>query len=414
MNPIRADVLIIGAGIQGLWIANKLKKLGFSVLLITDKDIGNGQTLNSQVYKHKGHFYNNVKIAQHLQEVEPDWDKFIRENNLQPAQQNSFLAFESQHTQKWLKIWDQAKLEYTPIQQHEIPQFFQQGSLRKGNFYNTGETCLNGKELIEKLVQPVKEHIFQGKITGFRLHDKSVNEIEAVINGRLYYIVAKRIVLTAGRGNQTLLNQITKDNHVLFEQTKNTQQLRRCQVLVIKGKKLPPTTILCPGYKLFIGCRQVNEESVWLVTYGVDDPIKLDSESAIPIDLHRLHNCIQQLKNVIPQIFELDLDWGLYPAVKAESQALGAGHRPNEDFVGNCGLENVLTVYPTKLSLAPRAGRKVINQIKKSLGQDRVLFNPHEFNLPRKEVAIADERWQSLDFVKWQDFENAIFTTAVA
>jgi hypothetical protein len=342
------DTIIIGGGIQGLWILNQLTKLGYSCILITDKKIGEGQTLDAQIYKHKGHFYDNLEIAQHLQEVELEWDRFISDNNLKPSQNQQFLAFPNQQSAHNItKLWYQGGLNYSPINNNQIPLFFQQGILNQGYYFDTGESCYHGHQLITKLAQPVKHLIYQGKIIGFNSSiDGYVKEVKAIISDKLFTFAPKHLILTAGKGNQNLLNQISQGNCLLDNKV---QQLRRCQVLVVKGENLPSVTALCPSLKLFMGCRQINkEENVWLITYGFDDPINLELNQPIPVDKSRLQKCLDTLEAVIPNIFELNLDWGLYPAVKAESKALGAGFRPNGDFVSNCGLANVTLVYPTK------------------------------------------------------------------
>ena len=405
---ITLDILIIGGGIQGLWTFNNLTELGYRVALITDSPLGNGQTLDSQVYKHTGHFYNNIEMAQRLKEFSQEWQDFIKASNLVKAQKQAFLGFNRKVAVKWTQMWDQAGLEYSGIDPQEIPQAFKEGELKQGCFFHTGETCLHGQELIKNLAEPVKDLIFQGQITGFQSNHGLVTEVQATIAGKAITFLPKYIVLTAGRGNQHLLNQITKDDVVLHQKTKDIQQLRRCQVLVLKGEKLPSTSCLFPGLQLFSGCREVNGEIIWLVTYGFDDPIELDINSKIPVDKKRLQLCIKQLQKVMPKIMEMDLDWALYPAVKAESKALGSGLRPNGDFVDNCGLQNVTVCYPTKLSLAPRASKRIAHKIQDYLGQGEGRFNPSNFGIPQQEVPIGKERWQTLDWLKWQDFCHTV------
>ena len=48
------DVLIIGAGIAGLWTFNHLKSLGYDVLLLEKQSIGCGQTIAAQGIIHSG------------------------------------------------------------------------------------------------------------------------------------------------------------------------------------------------------------------------------------------------------------------------------------------------------------------------------------------------------------------------
>ena len=54
---ITTDVVIIGAGIAGLWLHNRLNNMGFHALLLENNTIGNAQTLSSQGIIHGGTKY---------------------------------------------------------------------------------------------------------------------------------------------------------------------------------------------------------------------------------------------------------------------------------------------------------------------------------------------------------------------
>ena len=56
-NTLSTDVVIIGAGIAGLWLHHRLNKMGFHALLLENKSIGNAQTLSSQGIIHGGSKY---------------------------------------------------------------------------------------------------------------------------------------------------------------------------------------------------------------------------------------------------------------------------------------------------------------------------------------------------------------------
>src|SRR5438093_256738 len=51
------DVIIFGGGIAGLWLANGLTRLHYSVILIEKDGLGAGQTLASQGMIHGGQKY---------------------------------------------------------------------------------------------------------------------------------------------------------------------------------------------------------------------------------------------------------------------------------------------------------------------------------------------------------------------
>ncbi|OCR00474.1 hypothetical protein BCD67_25915 [Oscillatoriales cyanobacterium USR001] len=53
--------------------------------MITESHLGNGQTFDSQVYKHRGHFYNNVEIEEIVtyleSKTEEQVNKFVAKLN---------------------------------------------------------------------------------------------------------------------------------------------------------------------------------------------------------------------------------------------------------------------------------------------------------------------------------------------
>jgi glycine/D-amino acid oxidase-like deaminating enzyme len=52
---VNVEVLVIGGGIQGVVALAELHKHNFKTLLVTESDIGGGQTLSSQAYLHSGY-----------------------------------------------------------------------------------------------------------------------------------------------------------------------------------------------------------------------------------------------------------------------------------------------------------------------------------------------------------------------
>ena len=58
MLKINSDVVIIGGGVAGLWLLNRLNDLGYNALLIEKEGIGGTQTLCSQGIIHGGVKYS--------------------------------------------------------------------------------------------------------------------------------------------------------------------------------------------------------------------------------------------------------------------------------------------------------------------------------------------------------------------
>lgn len=53
-NQINVDIVIIGGGIAGLWLLNRLSNSGYNALLFEQDKLGGGQSIASQGMIHGG------------------------------------------------------------------------------------------------------------------------------------------------------------------------------------------------------------------------------------------------------------------------------------------------------------------------------------------------------------------------
>src|SRR5919202_6911129 len=67
------DVVIVGGGIQGLLVLDVLTQQGYACALVTDGDLGSGQTLHSHGFLNTGFGMLGPELPRALAEVvEPD------------------------------------------------------------------------------------------------------------------------------------------------------------------------------------------------------------------------------------------------------------------------------------------------------------------------------------------------------
>src|SRR5438132_3064023 len=92
-GQIEPDVLIIGGGVQGLWLLNDLHRQGYSALLLERRELGGEQTCHSHIYLHQGHLYREVRLAEHLKGVTDLWAQWLREHPARRAVMPSYFGF---------------------------------------------------------------------------------------------------------------------------------------------------------------------------------------------------------------------------------------------------------------------------------------------------------------------------------
>ena len=75
---LQYDIIVIGGGIAGLWLANTLKSAGYNVILIEKEKLGAGQTLASQGMIHGGQKYvlegRPTNLAREIAKMPKRWD----------------------------------------------------------------------------------------------------------------------------------------------------------------------------------------------------------------------------------------------------------------------------------------------------------------------------------------------------
>src|SRR5438874_12126869 len=88
-ETIRADVLILGGGIAGVWILDELVRAGIDAILLEKRALGDGQTVASQgiihgglKYMFDGHVTTSVKAIAEMPVVWRECLEGRREPNL--------------------------------------------------------------------------------------------------------------------------------------------------------------------------------------------------------------------------------------------------------------------------------------------------------------------------------------------
>ena len=135
--------------------------------------------------------------------------------------------------------------------------------------------------------------------------------------------------------------------------------------------------------------RTLDDEPVWylggdLATEGPDDPPEL-----------LISKAQRELKELLPWIDFGKTEWGTIKLDRAEPRQAGL-LRPDRSFVGKSpGLENVLTAWPTKLTLSPH----LADEIEEHLARDDVLPRHQPDLAPLAQLGrpgIAATSWDTL------------------
>ena len=243
-DELAIDVLIIGGGIQGLLILDRLTAEGRSCALVTASDVGTGQTLHSHGLLNAGFGMMGPELIRLLQEVVlPD------------------LARRGIETYgQWGAI---------------VPPTFPEGelmeplpglALRGGRFQRLAEVNVDKRALLEGLVKGLEDRIVRGAVVGVRRAATGQVEgidVAAQAGSPALVFTPSAVVVSSGTGTKAMLRRLGAGEEQL-EPIKH----RRVHVLCVRGPKevLPTLNVMSFPDQLFLAAHERDSTVTWYAT----------------------------------------------------------------------------------------------------------------------------------------------------
>ena len=360
-TSIHIDVCIIGGGISGLWLLNLLGGRGYSVVLLESGRLGEGQTLASQGLIHGGLKYalgGALTAASEVMAAMPGrWRACLAgsgEIDLSPVrplsdhfhffgQGGAWGALTAFFTSRLLRgrIEKLGREEFPPLLKH---QSF------NGLVYRVEDFVLDPHRLIKHLASLSKPRIYQAH-QPIRMQTQQQG---ASIETGGVKVACKRLILAAGAGNEALLKQL---------RIPVAMQLRPLHQVVVRHPGVGPffghclTAMTRPEPRLTITSHadeaDSGDERRWLWSVGG----QLATAGAKRSRTDQRRQARSELSACLPWI-----DWNLaeidcFSLDRAEPRQ-PRHQRPDAAFVESKGA--CLVCWPTKLSLAPDLGDRVL------------------------------------------------------
>ena len=346
MVLVHRQVIIVGAGIAGLWTLRRLVAAGFDAILLEKDSIGAGQTLGSQGILHGGVKYgldgSNREIASKLRTMPPIWLECLA-GKREPSLLSAHTLSPCQHlwaADSWL-----AKVGATvgvramqgDVQKLDLeswPSALRNGG-HKGSVYELKETVIEVKSVLAALAEPVRDRIFQA----------GVDDLEAVEGGGIKAIISGSVRLTA----DVILFMAATGNEAAAEAAgfgKAATQRRPLKQVMVRGH-LPHLYGHCvtatPKPVVTITSHPLGEDTVWYLGGGVaEDAANLGNTDAI-------RNAIKKLGGVFPKFTWEGLQWSCWSVDRAEPNA--ASRLPDGPALLEQGATGL--AWPAKLVYAP-------------------------------------------------------------
>ena len=358
-SVISTDVLIVGAGVAGLWLNARLRRQGFSTVLVESRTLGGAQTVKSQGIIHGGAKYALHGALTGASEAIADMPRRWREA----------LAGNGELDLTGVRLLSEAHYLWSPgTLAGNLTSFFASKAVRgrvdqvkgdqlppalqdprfKGKVYRLAELVVDVPSLIERLAELGGD----GLLSGQNIEPVFANEelIGLRIDGR--EIHAQRIVFSAGAGNAELLASAGI--------SVPAQQLRPLHMVLVKGPSLKPLYAHCLGGgtkpRITVTTHPAaNGEWVW---YLGGDIAEADGVARTPDE--QIAVAQKELGNLLPWVDLSQAQWATLRVNRAEPAQSGLV-RPDNAFLADQG--RLLVGWPTKLALAPDFSDRVITAL---------------------------------------------------
>ena len=358
-SVISTDVLIVGAGVAGLWLNARLRKQGFSTIVVERESLGGGQSMKSQGIIHGGAKYALHGALTGASEAIADMPRRWREA----------LAGDGELDLSGVRILSQAHYLWSPgTLAGNLTSFFASKAVRgrvdqvkgeqlppalqdprfKGKVYRLAELVVDVPSLIERLANLAGDGLLAGQSIE-PLFDN--NEwVGLRVDGR--DIHAQRIVFSAGAGNAELLAGAGI--------SVPAQQLRPLHMVLVKGPSLKPLYAHClgggPKPRITVTTHPAaNGEWVWYLGGDIAEADGVAREPAEQIAVAQ-----KELGNLLPWVDLNQAQWATLRVNRAEPAQSGLV-RPDNAFLSDQG--RLLVGWPTKLALAPDFSDRVLQAL---------------------------------------------------
>lgn len=387
-SAISTDVLIVGAGVAGLWLNARLRHQGFSTVVVEKASLGGGQTFKSQGIIHGGAKYALHGALSGASEAIADMPRRWREA----------LAGKGELNLSGVRLLSEAHYLWSPgTIAGNLTSFFASKAVRgrvdqvkgsdlppalqdprfKGKVYRLAELVIDIPSLVKKLAELAGDSLLAGQDIEPLRHDGELVGLR--VDGR--DINAQRVVLSAGEGMADLLKALNVSQPAM--------QRRPLHMVLVKGPTLKPLYAHClgggPKPRITVTTHPA-ADGQWVWYLGGDIA---EAEGVARDPAEQIAAAKKELANLLPWVDLSQAQFATLRVDRAEPQQSGLV-RPDNAFLDVQG--RLLVGWPTKLALAPDFADRVLA----SLSRDDIHPTPQPPNTDFSKPPLAIPVWDQL------------------
>lgn len=382
------DILIIGGGIAGLWLNARLRRLGYSTLLVERDRLGGGQSVKSQGIIHGGAKYALHGALTGASEAIADMPRRWREA----------LAGTGELDLRGVRILSESHYLWSPgTLAGNLTSFFASKAVRgrvdqvkgsdlppalqhpkfKGKVYRLAELVLDVPSLIARLAELAGDSLLAASRIEPLLENAELQGL--LIDGMP--VRAQRIILSAGAGTAELLASLGV--------SQPAQQLRPLHMVLAKGPALKPLYAHClgggPKPRITVTTHPAADgQWVWYLGGDIAEAEGVARDSATQIKAAQ-----KEVAELLPWIDQSATRWATLRVDRAEPAQSGLV-RPDNAFLADQG--RLLVGWPTKLALAPDLSERICA----ALQRDGIQPGQHSPLPALKNPPLAQPAWDEL------------------
>ena len=384
MAEKHADIVIFGAGIAGLWTFNRLKAMGYDVLLLESKAIGCGQTIASQGIIHSGLKYAFAgkinKLAQSISAMPDLWRKALRGEgpvDLSAASVNAdsqYLLIPSGFMGGLVKLVTKQALggNVHEIHKKDWPESIKSSGF-KGSVIFMDEPVLDVPSVLHALAAPYKD---------------SVREIDTPEDplGFLerHQITAKKIIFTGAASNHQIAT-LRKDDEGL------KTQKRPLLMGFMKPAPFPLFAHLVGSSDKPVATITTHKDESGDLVWYLGGAVAEREKEADPQDVIKAAKA--GFKKYLPSLDLSAMQWGVWPIDRVEGKSNTEGWMPDTPTIHE--TKECYYCWPTKLTFAPLLSDKIVQKL------DTENITPSNTNSDWSFLPEAKYSKAPWDIVKW-------------
>ncbi|MDA3868959.1 MAG: FAD-dependent oxidoreductase [Gammaproteobacteria bacterium] len=359
-TAVNVDVVIVGGGIAGLWTLARLKQAGYKAVLLEAEALGAGQTRFAQGIIHGGTKYALTGKLSASSEAVADmpalWRNCYNGRGVLDLTRATLLS-EAHY------LWSTSSLtsrvsgffaskvmraRTSELSENARPALFRHAGF-KGRIYALDEPVFDAMSVVRAIAEPVMDSILAIKAGSIK-YDNDRLSVQAQDDQR-YDFDFKKIILTAGQGNEDLLSELGLQQPQM--------QLRPLKMVMLRGGLTDMVFAHCMGGSVnpritITSNRDEQGEVVWYLGG------QLAEDGVARSDAEQIKQAQAELAELIPWLNQSKLQWATLAINRAEVKKPGT-KRPDTFYVEQ--QHKVMTAWPTKMALAPVMAERILEMI---------------------------------------------------